>query len=402
MKRSFLKFCLLACIPLFSVACSGSEKLQGSEFLIEGEISDIEDGIVIDLVRWDEFTGKTITSDTLRNRRFMFKEKAESDTDKLAVSPRGDGFPSMFLYVWAMPSAKIKIKGKGKLYPLWEIKSSVPYQKEENLYKDKNQDIIAELARISVERGNAFSKIMAASSRDEALPYINIVDSLDVINDSLRIIQYFTNVDIMEKTSNISLIWLEKMVSVANLSKPSNEGKKYYSELRKRAEVLYDRMSEEDKNTLYGARVTANLFPPDIIGVGDNFVDTDFFDINGNTKRLSDYSDKYLLLDFWSCGCGPCIMAFPEMKEIADTYSENLTIISISLDTENRWKEALDTHNLTWVNIRDPKSFGGLAANYGVNGIPHYVIISPEGKIIDKWVGYGEGSLKKKVSQNIQ
>ena len=402
MKRLFFGFCLLASIILFGLACSRSEKLSGDEFLIEGELSGVEDGTVIDLVRWDENTGKVIASDTLRNGHFIFKENAESDTDKLSVSPRGEDFPSMSLHVWAAPGVKIKIKGSGKIHPLWSVISSAPYQKEQNLYTDKSRDIIAESASISIERSKVIPKIMSASSREEALPYMKIVDSLDAIAEPLWLAQIFADVELMEKASDISLIWLEKMVSVAYYSKPSNDSKEYYGELREKAEKLYGKMSEENKNTLYGARITANLYPPTIVGVGDDFIDADFLDINGNTKHLSDYSGKYLLLDFWSSGCGPCIMAFPEMKEIADNFRENLTIISISLDSDSRWKEALDTHNLTWTNIRDPKSYGGLAANYGVVGIPYYAIISPEGKVVDKWGGYGEGLLKKKVEELIR
>ena len=404
MKKSFLKFCLLACILLFSVACSHSEKLSGNEFLIEGEISDLEDGVVISLVRWDEFSGRTIANDTLRDGRFMFKEETETNMDKLSITPRDDGFPPMSLTVWAAPGARIKIKGNGKLHPLWEVKSSVPYQKEQNLYTDKNRDIIAENARVSSERDDVMSKIMAASSREESLPFRHIADSLYVIMDSLWLAETLASVDIMEKTKNISPVWIEKMYMVGYLSKPSNEGKEYYGELRKKAEALYGRMSEENKNSLYGARITADLFPPAIVGVGDDFADTDLLDIDGNTKRLADYinSGKYLLLDFWSKGCGPCIMALPEMKEISETYSDKLTIISISLDADVNWKIAMDMHDTPWVNIRDPKSFGGLAASYWVTGIPHYVIISSEGKIVDKWAGYGTGYLKMKVGENIK
>ena len=95
-------------------------------------------------------------------------------------------------------------------------------------------------------------------------------------------------------------------------------------------------------------------------------------------------------------------MSLPEMKEISEIYSEKLTIISISLDTKSRWELATNTYDMPWINIRDPKSYGGLAANYGVNGIPSYVMISPEGKVIDKWGGFGEGNLKRKVNKNIK
>jgi hypothetical protein len=56
---------------------------------------------------------------------------------------------------------------------------------------------------------------------------------------------------------------------------------------------------------------------------------------------------------------------------------------------------------MPWVNIRDPKAYGGLAANYGVSGIPNYVMISPEGKVVDNWSGFGTGSLKKKMKEHI-
>ena len=59
-------------------------------------------------------------------------------------------------------------------------------------------------------------------------------------------------------------------------------------------------------------------------------------------------------------------------------------------------------HDMPWVNIRDPKGMGGLAADYGVNAIPNYVMISQEGKVVDKWAGFGSGFLKRKVSENIK
>lgn len=43
----------------------------------------------------------------------------------------------------------------------------------------------------------------------------------------------------------------------------------------------------------------------------------------------------------------------------------------------------------------------GLSASYQANGIPHFVLISPEAKVIDIWTGYGKGSLRSKVNQHL-
>ena len=397
MKSLFFRFCLVACIPLFIVACLGSEKLSGNEFLIEGNISGTEDGAVIMLFRNEDGFGTFLSQDTLKNGRFMFKKEAVSDLERMFIFCPSEGYPNESLSLWVTPGKKIKISGKDKLLHLWEVKSAVPYQKEENRYANKSRNIIKEMVKLNLEIYDLQTKAKTASSNDEALAYRMAIDSLGVINTSLKIKEFLLYMDIMTE-ADISPVWFEKMSIITNRLRNSNN----FDELRKKAEELYDKMSEKDKNTPEGYQITANLFPPLVVEVGDDMVDTDFFDISGNTKHLSNYSGKYLFLDFWSSGCGPCIMAFPELKEIYETCSENLTIISISFDTDAKWKAAVTEHDIPWVNIRDPKAWGGLAANYGVNGIPFYVIISPEGKVVDKWFGFRNGYIKEKVNKNIK
>ena len=106
--------------------------------------------------------------------------------------------------------------------------------------------------------------------------------------------------------------------------------------------------------------------------------DADLFDLDGKVHHLAEYKGKYMLLDFWSRGCGPCRMALPEMKEIADMYKDRLTVISLSSDDEKNWREVSKEENLTWENLNDMQGTNGLYAKYGISGIPHYVFISPE------------------------
>jgi thiol-disulfide isomerase/thioredoxin len=313
-----------------------------------------------------------------------------------------DGYPSaVSLNFWIAPCKKIKITGKDKLFHLWEVKSSVSRQKEANLYSNKTRNILREMAKLNLEINNLRTKAKGASLSNEAHAYESTADSLEVINTSLKTKEVLFNMNIMEKM-DISTIWIDKMSEVSIRVKYAKSDDKYFDELHKKAEALYYRMSEEDRNTPKGYGITANLFPPAVVEVGDEMADSNFFDINENTKSLSDYSGKYMLLDFWNSGCGPCIMAFPEMKEIFETYQENLNIISISLDDDNAWKAAMNIHNTPWINIRDPKAWGGLAAYYGANGIPYYVIISPDGKVVDKWFGYADGLIRGKVKDNVK
>jgi hypothetical protein len=124
-------------------------------------------------------------------------------------------------------------------------------------------------------------------------------------------------------------------------------------------------------------------------------------------RLYADYMTDENLTAFTQLDCedfydARCIAAFPELKEIAESYSENLTIIGIYLDSDAGWKKALAAHDTPGISLRDPKAFGGLAANYGLKGIHYYVMISPEGNVVDIWGGYGKGSLKRKVSENVK
>ena len=409
MKKLLIKLCLLACVMLLGgVACTNSVKLVGNEFIIEGKVSGIEDGTVLTLVRIiDNIAIKgssVIATDTIRDGRFMFKSETVSNADWLTIS----GIPPSNLTVWAAPKAKIKVKGNRKEAILWEVKSSVPNQKEETRYTEKSRDLISEKIHLLMERMDLMTKRRTATSDDEVLAYTKGIDSIGIMIRSLEEKELFNNVTILEQT-NISDVWLNTMFDIVNkLSRASNASNimvalEQADELRKKAEALYGRMSEEDKNTAIGKIITTMLYPRVITNVGDNFADGNFFDANGNTKHISDYSNsgKYLLLDFWFNACSFCIKALPEMKEISETYADKLTIISISVDADINWKKALTEHDMPWVNILDPKGFAGVTVNYGVDAAPNYVLISPEGKVVDKWAGFGDGYLKQKVGENI-
>lgn len=72
-------------------------------------------------------------------------------------------------------------------------------------------------------------------------------------------------------------------------------------------------------------------------------------------------------------------------------------------DSKDKWKEFIAQKRMKgnqWNELR--KGNTGLGAAYQVRGIPHYVLISPEGKVQQMWEGYGKGSLKEKMKELIK
>ena len=79
------------------------------------------------------------------------------------------------------------------------------------------------------------------------------------------------------------------------------------------------------------------------------------------------------------------------MRRMGEVYRDVLTVISITQDGETSWKKYSAEQGIGGVNLRDPKRGAGLSGRYSVERIPHYVLISPEGKVITSWAGYAAG-----------
>jgi thiol-disulfide isomerase/thioredoxin len=111
-------------------------------------------------------------------------------------------------------------------------------------------------------------------------------------------------------------------------------------------------------------------------------------DPTGKVRKLSDLRGKYVLIDFWASWCGPCRVENPNVVKLYKKYKDkNFDIFSVSLDNEkNRWVKAIEADGLIWENhVSDLKGWKtDVTKSYQFNGIPHTVLIDPEGKIIAK------------------
>jgi DNA primase len=123
-----------------------------------------------------------------------------------------------------------------------------------------------------------------------------------------------------------------------------------------------------------------------VLRLPNRLVDGDLYDADGNLHRLAEFIGKYILLDFWSAGCGPCVQAIPELQEIARKYAGRVAVVSISQDPKPVWKEFIAEKQLVgnqWNELVDGDTRLGM--RYGVKEIPHFVLIAPDGRIQDVW-----------------
>ncbi|MBU1014296.1 MAG: AhpC/TSA family protein [Bacteroidetes bacterium] len=137
------------------------------------------------------------------------------------------------------------------------------------------------------------------------------------------------------------------------------------------------------------------------VAIGKKYID---FTMNNTEDVPVQFSSlikgKYTLIDFWAAWCGPCRGENPNVVAVYNDYKDKgFDVIGISLDqSKDKWLEAIEADKLTWNHLSDLKYWNSAAAKlYGVNSIPHSILIDGEGIIIAKNLRAEE--LRKKISE---
>ena len=128
---------------------------------------------------------------------------------------------------------------------------------------------------------------------------------------------------------------------------------------------------------------------------GEQAPDFKLRNLDGEYMTLASFKGKYVLLDFWGTWCGWCIKGIPDMKEYYAKYKDRIEFVGIDCrDTEEKWKEGVAKHELPWTNLYNGDGQEIVIA-YGVQGYPTKIIIDPEGKIVEAFLGEDPALYKK-------
>ena len=136
--------------------------------------------------------------------------------------------------------------------------------------------------------------------------------------------------------------------------------------------------------------------------------------MNGSPLTDADLKGKVVLLDFWAVWCGPCIAAFPHLRELNEKYAQRgLVIVGVTQYYQHEWDDKAKRtrraqspqevtpaqeqatlvkfakHHQLKYRIAVTRKTSDFSNAYGVKGIPQFVLIDRSGIVRLIRVGYG-------------
>jgi thiol-disulfide isomerase/thioredoxin len=122
-------------------------------------------------------------------------------------------------------------------------------------------------------------------------------------------------------------------------------------------------------------------------------------DLAGKNHALKDYRGKVVVLDFWYRGCGWCIRAMPQMKQVAEHFKDRPVVV-FGMNTDSKDEDAkfvVEKMGLNYATLKAEK----LPDKFKVQAFPTLLIIDQEGVVRGLHVGYSP-TLKEDVVREIE
>jgi thiol-disulfide isomerase/thioredoxin len=111
---------------------------------------------------------------------------------------------------------------------------------------------------------------------------------------------------------------------------------------------------------------------------------------------LSKYAGKAVVVSYWATWCPYCLKELPILDGIQKAAKGNVQVIAVNTEERDVFRKvtrALGTLSIQLAYDPDEKA----RTAYGVEGIPHLVVIGRDGKIVSTFRGYSEKTLPKIV-----
>ena len=122
-------------------------------------------------------------------------------------------------------------------------------------------------------------------------------------------------------------------------------------------------------------------------------------DLNDQPISAKSLRGKIVLMDFWYRGCGWCMYAMPQVKQLAADFKDKPVVI-LGMNTDSDLDNARFVVKQLGLDYPQVQATG-IPEKFAVQGFPTLIIIDQQGNVRDVHVGYSP-DLREQVAKKIQ
>lgn len=139
------------------------------------------------------------------------------------------------------------------------------------------------------------------------------------------------------------------------------------------------------------AKATAEQSLPEVV----------FYDQNGDSVQLADFSGKVILVNLWATWCTPCVAELPALDALQSKMKDkNFEVVAISMDRDDFVKVKTflaerDIDNIVSYWDRDK----AIALKWKYAGLPSSFLIDAKGQLVEKFEGPREWDSEEMIKK---
>ena len=126
--------------------------------------------------------------------------------------------------------------------------------------------------------------------------------------------------------------------------------------------------------------------------------------MEGEPFQLSDLQGKLVYIDLWATWCGPCIAEQPSMELLVERFEDSpVAFLAVSIDnTKEPWIKMVNDRKLAGTHVYAENNWQSeIMQHFVVEGIPKYILLDTEGKIIIQDAPRPSGSIGELIESEL-